>query len=197
MVALVIFCFCRNPFLPETGTPIDIRTPEQRSTPQGVVDQLIESYESRRIDLFKDLLPVNGSFQFFIAPNFFNDYVAKYQQLSEARDERLQFIGQSEYYYYWTQTEEVEGHDRLFSQAERIEFIDKPALESIRAFTDKGDSVAEVLLTGGNLQIGRWIDVDTVELFTVPIERQVFLLEKDAKNLWIIRKWYDFSTGEN
>ena len=67
VVIIGVFCLCRNPFFPETGPPVDQRSPQQRSTPQGVVDQLIESYESRRIDMFEELQPTDGSFQFFIA----------------------------------------------------------------------------------------------------------------------------------
>jgi hypothetical protein len=191
----VVVCCCRNPFLPETGIPVEHRSTDLRATPQGVVEQLIESYESRRIDLFEELLPADGSFRFFIAPDFFDTYKNKYKNLKETRDTRLQHIGQSDYYYYWTQAEELEGHERLFNQAERIEFTDKPALEDIHSFVDNGDAFAEVLLTGGNLKIGKWIDTDTVELYTVPITQQVFLLEKDEDDLWVITKWYDFSIG--
>ncbi|MCX7726079.1 MAG: hypothetical protein N2053_04445 [Chitinispirillaceae bacterium] len=193
LLILLIFLLCKNPFFPPSGVPQELHPQSLRSTPQGVIEQLIESYESRRIDLFKDLFPEDGSFKFFVAPDFFNDYLTKYQKLSETRDERLKLIGQYEYYYYWTQDAEIESHTRLFSQAASIRFIGKPMVESIRKFTDNNDSLAELLVTGGILEIGKYIDVDTIEIFTANISRQVFLVGKDSKNLWVILKWYDFS----
>ncbi|MBN1578634.1 MAG: hypothetical protein JW913_18870 [Chitinispirillaceae bacterium] len=166
---------------------------EPRSTPYGLIDQLVESYEMKRIDLFVDLLPRDGSFQFFIAPDFFNEYRLKYQQLSEQRDTRLNFITQSDYYYYWTQDAEIERHERLFRYA-GIEFLSKPGLESVRKFIDNGDSLAELLVTGGMFVISRFFP-DTVEQYPVSIDRQVFLIKKDPDGLWVIRKWYDFSSG--
>lgn len=180
--------------MPGTGVPVDYHSEDQRSTPQGVIEQLIESYESRRIDLFEEILPKDGSFRFFVAPTFHDADKGKYT-LKETRDTRLRHIDQSEYYYYWEQVVEVDAHDRLFTQAERIRFELKPVLSDIRKFIDNGDTAAEVLLEDGELRIGRWVDADTVELYTVPITKQVFLLEKDEDDLWVIKKWYDFSIG--
>lgn len=193
LLIYTFFLSCKNPFFPPSGEPQEIHSKSLRDTPQGVIEQLIQSYESRRIDLFKDLLPEDGSFKFFVAPDFFNDYLTKYQKLSETRDERLKLIGQYEYYYYWTQDAEIESHTRLFSQAASIRFIGRPVVENIRKFTNSNDSLAELLVTGGILEIGRYIDVDTIEVFTVNISRQVFLVGKDSKALWVILKWYDFS----
>ncbi len=193
---MVLICIglaiqCKIPIGLPTGKPVEQTS--LRSTPQGLLDQLIESYETKSIELFIDLLPLDGSFQFFIAPDFFDDYLAQYRNLKEARDERMQFIGQSEYYYYWTQEDEVGSHTHLFTQAKSIEFKDPPALESIRKFTDNGDSLAELLITGGSLEISRDLDIYTTEILTVSITQQVFLIEKDMDGLWVIRKWYDFS----
>jgi len=197
---MAIFCIviqCKNPFLPPVGDPVEERITGQRSTPQGVVDQLIESYETLSIALFRDLMPDDGSFRFFIAPDYFDDYVISMhgETLFESRDERLQFIGQSEYYYYWTQASEIERHTRLFSQIDRIEFVSRPGLESVREFEYGGDTLAELLVTGGAFMNFRSLPGDTVEQYSVSIDRQVFLLGKDAEKLWIIRKWYDFSHG--
>ncbi|MBN1308705.1 MAG: hypothetical protein JXA18_12350 [Chitinispirillaceae bacterium] len=183
---------CGNPFFPPTGMPAEQTS--QRATPQGLLDQLIESYETQRIDLFIDLLPDDGSFQFFIAPDFFDEYKIKYQQLSEARDVRLQFIGQSEYYYYWTQDMEEERHKRLFSKGTSIEFTEKPTLASVREFTDGTDTLAELLVAGGKFEYTWYPDAYTIEVFIVEIAQQVFLINRDSENLWVIRKWYDFSS---
>ncbi len=200
MHILMILCFviiigCRNPFFPPTGTPIDEPVSKQRSTPQGLLDQLIESYEGRRIDLFIDLLPEDGTFRFFIAPDYFDEYTAKYTRLSESRDPRLKFIGQAEYYLYWTQEDEIEKHKRLFSKATNIDFREKPTIESVRKFTDNGDSLAELLITGGCFEYTWYPDAYTIEIFIVNVTQQVFLIRKEKNGLWAIIKWYDFSTG--
>ena len=193
LLIFIITLQCKNPFLPPIGLP-DMQT-SPRSTPQGLLDQLIDAYESRSIELFVDLLPKDGTFRFFVAPDFFSEYNAKYRQLSEPRDTRLMFIGQSDYYLYWTQDDEIERHKRLFSNATDIDFKEKPAIESVREFVDKGDSLAELKLIGGVLEVSRFKELYTVEIFIVQISEQVFLIKKEADGLWVIIKWYDFSTG--
>ena len=186
----LLFSYCGSPFLPETDVP-----PEQpvdlhmRSTPEGVITQLIESYETRTIELFTDLFPDDSSFQFFIAPDYFSDIdISKYD--SEERDQRLLHLVDNKY-YYWTQTREIVNHISLFDRMDEIEFVDKPTLE-VRKFTDNGDSLAEVLATNGEMEI--YDDQGTkIYVYHVKIEKQVFLMRKEPDNLWVIRKWYDFS----
>ena len=194
---LLVFCLltlsCRNPYMPPTGVPIT--TNQMRVTPQGVINQLIESYEKRQITLYQDLFPKDGSFRFFVAPAFITDNPTKYQKLSETRDPRLKYIGQSPYYYYWTQVQEVESHRKLFSQAASIEFVEKPVVQSVDKFVDGGDSLAEGVVTGGYLEISRQLDVTTIEYLSSSIGQQVFLMQKDDEDLWVISKWYDFSSN--
>ncbi|MBN1760439.1 MAG: hypothetical protein JW863_19075 [Chitinispirillaceae bacterium] len=194
-VALCVFGLtCRNPFFPPTGIPVNLDVELPRSTPQGIINQLIDAYENRQIDLYEDLFPSDGSFKFFVAPLFADAYKNRPGALSEPGDSLLQFVSQSELYYYWTQETEIESSTRLFVQAASIEFIKKPYIESIRKFVTEGDSAAELRVGGGELTIGQYQDVSTVILYTVYITNQIFLLGKDDKGLWVIRKWYDFST---
>ena len=192
---LSVVTSCRNPFI--WDVPPDIHSDALRATPQGVLEQIIASYEGRQIDLYEDLFPKDGSFRFFVAPAFLDSNFEKYKQFREVRDTRLQFIGQSEYYYYWAQEQEFESHTRLFSRANSIEFVEKPLVESVRKFVDHGDSLAEMLITGGWLEVGVDIDVHTIEVSYTTIQRQVLLLEKDEDDLWVISKWYDFSSNGN
>ena len=192
--ACLCMCTCRNPFVPPTGVPVAIDTTEPRATPQGLVNQLIDAYENRQIDLYEDLFPADGSFKFFVAPSFTDDYKNRPDALNEPGDSLLQFVSQSERYYYWTQKKEIESCTRLFTQAASIEFIRKPYIESVRKFVAGNDSAAELKVGGGELTIGQYVNVTTVMLYTVYITDQIFLLGKDANGLWVIRKWYDFST---
>lgn len=192
MLLLCLLVQCRNPFVPPTGEPIQFPVTGQRSTPQGLLDQLIESYELMRIDLFKDLLPTDGSYRFFVAPDFLTEYQLRSEQLSEVRDARLQFIGKSDYWYYWTQKEEVERHTLLFSRVTNIKFDIKPGLGTVREFVDGGDSLAELLISGGHFTISI-VSPDTTNNYPVDVGKQVFLIQKDQNHRWVIRKWYDFS----
>jgi hypothetical protein len=196
MVLLVaLFGFgCKNPFLPKTGEPVEELLSDLRATPQGLLDQLIQSYESQQIELFTDLLPKDGSFRFFISPDYFNDYSTRYQQMREPRDPRLLLLEGSDFFYYWSQENEIENHEKLFSQAYSIEFKDKPALESVRKFVDNNDSMAELLVTGGRLEIGKPVG-SIIEIYTTTVDKQVFLIKKNADKLWVILKWYDFSVS--
>jgi hypothetical protein len=186
----LLFAYCGSPFLPVTGVP-----PEQpvdlhmRSTPEGIIKQLIESYETRSIELFTDLFPDDSSFQFFIAPDYFSAIdINKYDY--EERDQRLMHLADNKY-YYWTQTREIDKHRRLFDYIDEIEFVSEPTLE-VRVFTDNGERMAEVLATSGEMEVSD-NQGSRIVIYRVKIEKQVFLMQKDADNLWVIRKWYDFS----
>jgi len=186
-----MLCMCRNPFFPEVGIPDKPVGNGLRASPQGVLDQLIKSYESKQIELFKDLFPEDGSFRFFVAPDFYSDGSPKYL-LTEPRDTLLYNLETSDYYYYWPQTVEIEKHSKLFGPDIAIDFIDRPALASVRKFMVDGDSAAELLVTGGTLRLTRTL-IDTIEIYTSLIDKQVMLIKKGKDALWTLNKWYDFS----
>lgn len=191
----VVLCFCRNPFFPETTVPDKPVGSGLRATPKGVLDQLIKSYESKQIELFKDLFPADSSFRFFIAPDFYDEYRLKNPVLKEPRDSLLQNLEASDYYYYWPQSVEIKKHAKLFSPGITIDFRIKPTVGSVRLFIYEGDSAAELLVTGGVLDISRDL-LDTIEIYTTSIEKQVMLVKKGSDELWTLNKWYDFSGGE-
>ena len=195
MICMLITAACRNPFLPPTGVPVNFNN-EMRSTPQGVINQLIDAYENRQIDLYEDLFPRDGSFRFFVAPVYYDSEGEKYRQFSEAGDPRLQFISQNDSYYYWEQDGEIERHARLFSRTLDIQFLMKPFIAEIRKFVDNGDSLSELKVTGGLLEISYYKSIDTIQVFSTEPKEQVFLLSKDDEDLWVISKWYDFSVGK-
>ena len=195
---LIVIPKCFNPFFPETGKP----TMElyNRFKPDGVISQLVESYESRRIDLFEQLL--SESFRFYVAPSFNTGssvFVTKYNIEREAPDINLQYIDNSESYFFWTKEPEKESHTKLFKNAEQIKFAIEPIITRKRFITDEnGDTVnVELMVEGSEMEI-RVKNSDTdVELYTVSIEQQVFYLERDKERLWVIGKWYDLSTAPN
>jgi hypothetical protein len=187
---------CRNPFFPLTGLPDS--APELRATPDGVIDQLVKSYEQRRIDLFEELLPASGTFRFYVSPTFWNAYQSEakyYVNPPEPRDTLLQYIGAFSYYYYWTQDVERQSHKRLFAQALSIRFTNCTVNPGDFRYTidAQGDTTnVEVLMTDGNIAMTFDMGGGTTQDETVWIDKQVFFLERDADNLWVIRKWYDF-----
>lgn len=182
---------CRNPFLPPVGLPT--QEYQARATPEGVVRQLIESYEKARIDLFEELLPGANEFQFFVAPSF--AAVTKVNLPEEPQDTNLQYIGQVEKYYYWNQSAELEKTRRLFNGADQIVFSQKPTVE-VRYFTGvQGRASAEVLLIGGELTISQKTGAYEITYHVAELVQQVLLLEQRDDDLWIIRKWYDLSTA--
>jgi hypothetical protein len=198
LLMMGIFISCENPFLPPTGKPDKTFSP--RSTPEGVLKQLIEAYESKRIDLYEELL--SDSFQFYVAPSFISSYQAKYDYDFEGADSMLSFTTGSKF-YYWTKAEEVESHRKLFSNDDgknkEIRFRSAPELTSTRSYGDS--AYIEMMIIGGELEIQLSTTgavIQTVE-YTISIEKQVFLLERDKRNpkLWVIRKWYDLSNAPN
>jgi hypothetical protein len=192
---ICLFLACSNPFFPPTGIPSQGKAP--RSTPSGVIDQLIESYESRRLDLFTDLLPKDKTFQFYVAPSFESVYQSRYNLPQEPRDTTLQYIGESPQYYYWNQVSEENRHQNLFSKASEIEFISKPETMIRYIENEKGDTIkAEVVMTGGELLVSAITQGQVLIDQPVSIEKQVFLMVKnDDDHLWVIKKWYDLSSA--
>jgi hypothetical protein len=197
IIPLFLLVSCRNPFFPPTGMPDKV--PPLRSTPDGVIKQLIQAYESKDLNLFQDLFPALKTFQFYVCPSFVASYNnnRSYVNPPEPRDTRLQYIGEYSYYYYWVQDIEIQSHLKLFNYAEKIEFTIKPDVNpgNFRYITnDNGDTInVELLMENG--QIGIKIKTATIsDSSTIAIEKQVFLLERDAENLWVIRKWYDFGS---
>jgi hypothetical protein len=192
----LLLCSCRDPFFMPTGKPY--KTESLRARPEGVIKQLINSYEQQRIDLYEDLFPASGLFRFYVSPQFTSTYLTRpYANPPESTDVRLQFISGNSYYYYWTQNIEIQSHKKLFSQASSIVFSEQPDFDPNRfhyLVDDKGDTTnVEIELLNGTIGITVAID-GSLDQYSVSIEKQVFLLERDADNLWVIRKWYDFGT---
>jgi len=194
-----LFCICRNPFFPPLGIP-DKGSP-LRATPKGVITQLINSYEQQRLDLFQELLA--SKYRFYVSPSFvslYNSEGKSYVNPPEPRDTMLHdaLIQTYSYYYYWTQGVEIQSHTGFFKQAQSIVFTIKPYVNSgdIRYIVDStGDTTnVEMLMTGGEIDAIFDLGGGTIDEEIISIENQVFLLERDAGKLWVIRKWYDFGS---
>ena len=188
-----ILCACFDPFFPPTGTPD--RAPSLRSTPDGVFTQLINSYESQDLLLYENLFPVAKTFRFYVAPNFVTSYnsgTRPYVNPPEVADTLLIYINAYPYYYYWTQDVEIQSHKNLFTKAASINFTQKPSMQYRAILDAKGDTTNyEVLMTNGEIVI---VTTSPADEYTIEIEKQVFLLERDTDKLWVIRKWYDFGS---
>lgn len=198
ITVLLAFTGCRIPFFPETGKPT--KSHHSRSTPEGLISQLVQSYESRRRDLFEDLLA--DSFRFYVAPSFKNAFIAAYPNSDrEAPDTALRFIDNSESYYFWTKSLEIQSHSKLLSndKVSEIKFYSPLEISSKRyAVAKNGDTVnVELLTNGGAFEIRITHSATEMLVYAVSIEKQVFYLERDSERLWVIRKWYDLSSAPN
>jgi hypothetical protein len=207
MFFFAILCLafaCRNPFFPPTGEPeITPITPvySLRATPSGIIQQLIQAYEQKDIDLYTDLFPKQKTFQFYVSPAFVATYQSRPYSSNfppEPRDTMLHNIGTYPYYFYWGQDQEVRSHRNLLTNAsvDAIQFTQQPNIQEIRYIVSdidgKPDTAnVEMLVTDGQIVISVNTGTSTEE-YTIDIYRQVFLLERDASRLWVIRKWYDF-----
>ncbi|MBN2188993.1 MAG: hypothetical protein JW699_06035 [Chitinispirillaceae bacterium] len=199
MVVLCFLALCRNPFFPLTGRPYE--APSLRATPKGVIDQLRNSYEQRRFDLFEDLLPSTNTFRFYVSPNFVATYQSSgkyYVNPAEPRDTLLQYIGAFPYYYYWTQDVELQSHRRLFAQALSIRFAVNPTVNpgDFKYIVNGNNDTTnvEVRMLDGKIVLEFDMGGGESEVDTILVDKQVFFLERDAEGFWVIRKWYDFGT---
>lgn len=201
---VVVFTFlmtlaCYNPFLPPTDIPEnDLNRVENigsRSTPENVIDQLFQSYESKNLTQFTDLL--SKDYRFYIASGFDqtnNNFSTKYGGIlhSERPDSFMMYVNTSDLYYYWGYEAEVHSHNKLFSNAELITIPSRPQISEIHyIFNSTGDTVnAEVRIKNVTFEVSVF-EESTITPYTVSNQDQVFLLEKDTSKLWVIKKWYD------
>ncbi len=195
--AMAIGCMCDgNPYAPETGAPVT-GTP-RRSSPTGVVDQLLSAYENKSLGLFTDLFAEDNSFRFYVSPKLI-EAGTSVNTISEQIDSTYEYIPEGTY-HYWTYDSEKRSHERLFDQAVSITVAVRPVYEEedfVYHLSAGGDTVGvEVLMVGGELIVRVPIDATTNHDYPVAIERQVFYLTRDDSNdRWVIRKWFDFGTS--
>lgn len=174
-----------------------------RTTPQGVIAQLVKSYESKRISLFTDLL--KSDFQFYIPKDYADslNWGGKNNEAYKAViDSAFPFLAVNDVYYFWNNQIEIESHQNLFRSENSIVFTDELRIESIAALTEcdstgrSCDTSAYVLLTTPARisitapEISSAYGTPTYEFDVGP---QVFVLERDPFNskLWVIAKWYE------
>jgi hypothetical protein len=193
--ALCLLSACRNPFFPTTGAPD--KTPSLRITPDGVMTQLMNAYETKDLYLYQDLFPAAKTFHFYVSPSFVTSYnsgTRSYVNPPEPQDSLLIYTSEYPYYYYWTQDVEMQSHKNLFQKATSITFTEQPGFQYRPILNGAGDTTNyEVLMTNGEIVIET---ADPVDEYIIEIDKQDFLLERDDKNLWVIRKWYDFGSQE-
>ena len=199
-LAFILYTSC-DLMMPPTGLPED--GPNLRSTPRGTIEYLFRAYENQRIDLFMELLPRDGSYRFFISPDYSDVYAA-----TNSTDARSASIEDGEYHYitpgnyrYWNQNSEIIKHRRLFDMADEITFTHPPDVyinEHDFRYTidDNGDTLrVELRIISVELCVG----VRDTLYCTPNRQTQVFLLEREAdgrtgNKLWVIKDWFDLDT---
>mgnify|MGYP006282643101 CR=1 FL=1 len=206
---------CENPFFPPTDDPVGNKG-LKRSTPRGVVEQLIRAYETMQFELFKDVFApdsVDREFRFYVAPSFALEKLGRGEKLSseDIRQDEFAFVDPGTY-HYWNLDGELARHERLFSQVSDIRFTARPVDDSI-VYTVS--TTVETLGTGvgsGDTIYYIWEKRDTTRVeilveesrmsidhtsWSRPMEfelgPQVFCLSRDPSEpeLWVIHRWFD------
>jgi len=197
---LSIILSCDSLLLPPTGFPED--GPNPRSTPMGTIEHLFRAYEDKRIDLFTELLPKNGTYRFFISPDYSDAYAATHSTdaiIAQIEDKQYNYVKPGRY-YYWGHESELAKHRRLFSMADAIEFNERPIVDErdFRYRVDENNDTThvEVRTTAGELCIAFR---DTLYCTQKEGQTQVFLLEREADRktgdkLWVIKDWFDLNS---
>lgn len=125
---IVMLLSCNSPFLPPTGP--SLMTGSQRSTAQGVVNQLVASYESHNINQFLALLdPVR--FRFYVSPSIVGSLRSLDRNRRESVTDSVFLPGNAGVYTYVTYADERRIHQNLFSEADEISFIVAPRIDSV------------------------------------------------------------------
>jgi len=192
LLALALSC---DMLLPPTGVPEE--GPSPRTTPRGTIEQLFRAYEDKRIDLFTELLPKNGTYRFFISPEYSTSYTGTDAVMERIGDESEYKYVNAGSYHYWGQESELAKHRRMFNAANvTIEFTEYPDIDEgnfrYRVNDENDTTHVELKTMYGELCIGR----DTLYCTQKDGQMQVFLLEREedgktGNKLWVIRDWFD------
>jgi hypothetical protein len=191
-LVLAVVCSCQQiPFFPRIVRPIE--PPSPKATPEGVIDQLITSYQNQRIDLFRDLFPADNSFRFYVSPRFVEEYGGTTSR--ETIGAEFTHVPPDDY-FYWNYDSEYRSHRNLFDNAQRIEFTIDPTVhpdDFVYHVNGDGDTVGvEVLMLNGKFTV----EAEPLEeAYEIDIQRQVFYLIRDGSGNWVILKWFDFGTA--
>jgi len=203
-----LLLFCDNPFFPATGDPPV--TSSQRSTPQGVLRQLINAYGAQRIDLYMDLFSPTHDFRFYVTPYLTEEeYRARFgPRPCEPVDSMCLYVKNNindTCFYYWNYDEEIQGAQNMFQKATQITFVESPTYSNhIRYITNGKNETTnvEIVMQGGRIEVTGEIYYDSLGqrsayLWPIDIYEQVFYLERDPEspNLWVIQKWFDLGTA--
>jgi len=207
----VLLLLCDNPFFPSTGTPPVVKGP--RSTPQGVIHQLINAYENKRIDLYRELFSSARDFRFYVSKVFAEDnspdgYKAKFARPCELVDTMCQYIKSNindSCFFYLTYDEEMQAAEGLFQKSTQITYQGSPtfAAQTRYIVNGNGDTThVEVVMRGGTITVVGIPDyADPYQPFAyeypIDIQEQVFYLERDpdSPDFWVIQKWFDLGTA--
>ncbi len=190
LLGCILSCGGRDPFFPPSGAYSGV---PQRSTLQGTMTQFENAYQDISLSLYQDLLPKDGSFEFFVAPGFVPENPVTLTDT--ARDTTMHYNGTSSIYGYWTQDIELKSQYALFQNAGYMEFSTLPDIQYFPIQLDSaGDTlVCEVLMTGGELDIF-FNDPDTYPNQAITINCD-FLVVRQPNKLYVIKKWYDLQTS--
>jgi hypothetical protein len=190
IIFLLLSLSCENLYLPDIGVPLNV--PNPRATPAGVISQLFQSYETRRIELFTDLL--SNDFKFYIAAGFEKTMTNQEPLSSEKPDAFMHHVNENTLYYYWGYKSEIDRTSKLFSNAEMIDIPSRPEISDI-LYSSFGDtSFAELLVKDVTFEVSKYENSNTLVTYSLENQPQVFLLERTTDSLWVIKKWFDLGS---
>jgi len=183
---------CDNLLFPQTGKPM--KGDDPRKTPAGVITQLFNSYESRSIGIFTSVLAAD--FKFYISASFDRTQMVFSGDLqSEMPDTFMHYVNTTSLYYYWDYKAEVNSTTKLFSNAEDITIGEHSISRTNYTIDSNGDTAyAEVEIADVTFNVSRYEGINTLVTYQIINQPQVFLMKKDADDLWVIWKWYDLGT---
>jgi hypothetical protein len=197
LISLMTGC-ALDPFLPDVGTPVFPASPLVK--PQGTISQLLNSYETKRIDLFEETIEAD-SFRFYVSSSFFSTQSNPNTILEpDSIDTRFTYVP-SRKYSFWRYDSEHRSHQKLFDKAITITFDILPQINSddfVYHLDTAGDTLGvEVLMLSGRFTVDYPDPLNDFFIIEQPvdIEKQVFYLVRTAAGEWKIRKWFDMGSA--
>lgn len=199
LLVFILFIFfpgCFNPFFPKTDVPL---SGTYLTSLDGVIRQLVKSYESNRLDLFKDLFDNQQQFRFYIQSTTAIDTTLHHIPTTRKVYLKEDYIPIGNYMYL-DYSEEMRVHTNLLATDNEIIFTTALRIlkkDYIIIVTDTAtDTIAGIIHTDkAKITITSEVLLKALGKRTVefPIGEQVFYCQRDQNNLWRIKFWYELN----
>lgn len=188
---LVFFSSCYDPFLPETGNPVD-EVVKLMDTPEKTIRKLQEDYEYKNIYHFKDTLIYDTTFKYLIQEKILS--TDDFDNISETEKIENSLIVPNATYLRVNYTKEIELHTRMFDSENDIYFESPLTINKKKYYMDSTEVYVWTNETRITISAERFEALLGQREYSFNVQSQIFHLKLDTTDSqWKIYRWYELN----